>query len=329
MAHRMKPVALYYRILKYQSENYNFINEHFELLELEHPGENSDALLVRVELLFAPLGFQIDDDCLARCPRLKVIVSNTTGVPHIDVAAAERRNVEICALHNEQGFLEAITPTAEHTIGLMLAAARRLPWAHQAASAGQWDRRPWGTPRMISRLRMGLVGYGRLGRMVGVIARAMGMDVAWFDPQVAIGEGRVNDLLTLAARSDVLSLHAVANEHTRGLVSRQVLEALPKGSIVINTARGELLDTDALLDLLECGHLWAAALDTIDGEYQPDFPANFGNSRVAKYARDHDNLIVTPHIGGSTVDAWYETEWRVIEKACGVLGINVTTGERQ
>ena len=181
---------------------------------------------------------------------------------------------------------------------------------------------------MISRLRMGLVGYGRLGRKVGTIARAMGMDVAWFDPQVAVGEGRVNDLLTLAARSDVLSLHAVANEHTRDLVCRQVLEALPKGSMVINTARGELLDTDALLDLLECGHLWAAALDTIDGEYQLDFQANFGSSRVAQYARNHDNLIITPHIGGSTVDAWHETEWRVIEKACGVLGINVATGER-
>ena len=119
----------------------------------------------------------------------------------------------------------------------------------------------------------------------------------------------------------MLSLHAPATPQTRGLVSRSVLERMPKGGMVVNTARGELLDTDALLDLLEAGHLAAAALDTVDGEYDPEFSARFADSRLARYARSHDNLLLTPHIGGSTYDAWAETERRVIDKACRALGL--------
>lgn len=316
----MKPTALYFRILKYQATNLALLREHFRMLELEHPGENTDEILSQVELLFAPLGFTVDAAYMDRCPRLKVIASNTTGVPHIDLAEAAKRDVAVCALHNEQAFLDTITPTAEHSIGLMLAASRRTPAAHAAAVAGRWDRRPWGAPRMMSRLRLGVVGYGRLGRKVAAVGQAMGMKTAWYDPNVP---GGVADLVELARQSDVLSLHAVANASTRGIVSRQVLSSLPEGAIVVNTARGELLDTEALLDLLETGHLWAAALDTIDGEYRLDFSETFAESRIARYARTHDNLILTPHIGGSTVDAWTETERRVIVKACQVFGFSV------
>src|SRR5205807_1925294 len=108
-----------------------------------------------------------------------------------------------------------------------------------------------------------------------------------------------------------------------GLVSRTVLEALPRGAAVVNTARGELLDTDALLDLLESHHLSAAALDAVENEYDPSFADRFGESRLARYAREHDNLVLTPHIGGSTRDAWYETERFVIEKAARALNLVV------
>jgi D-3-phosphoglycerate dehydrogenase len=314
----VRPSALYYRVLKYQPANRARLDELFEVRELDDPRQDGDAILAPVEVLFAPLGFRIDKAKMDRCPRLKAIVSNTTGVPHIDVKEAARRGVAVCALHDQPAFLDSITPTAEHTIGLMLAAWRRVPAAHAAACAGRWDRRPWGAPRMFSRMRLGLVGYGRLGRKVARIAEAMGMAVAFYDPHVP---GGMPDLLALARRSDVLSLHAPATEETRGLVSRAVLEALPRGALVVNTARGEIMDLDALLDLLEEGHVAAAGLDVLPDEFDPGFAGRFPGSRVVAYARARDNLVLTPHIGGSTVDAWSETERFVIERAARALGL--------
>lgn len=313
-----RPCALYYRLMKYCPDNLAFLRHSFDTVELDDPRADTDAILAETEVLFAPLGFLVDKSKMDRCPRLKAVVSNTTGVPHIDMAEAARRQIAVCALHDEQQFLDTITPTAEMAIALMLAAWRRIPACHAAACSGAWDRRPWGAPKMFSRMRLGLVGYGRLGRKTGEIARAMGMDAAYYDPYVA---GGMESILDLAARSDILSLHAVANAETRNVVSRAVLEALPVGAMVVNTARGELLDTEALLDLLESGHLRAAALDAIDGEYDPEFSRTFAQSRLATFARTHDSLILTPHIGGSTEDAWMETERRVLVKACHALGL--------
>jgi len=317
----LKPRALYYRILGYQPDNLTLVRSLFAARELEDPRQDTDADLADIEVLFAPLGFLVDDAKINRCRKLRVIISNTTGVPHIDLDAAERRGIAVCALHNESKFLDTITPTAEHTIGLLLAVWRKIPAAHAAACRGEWNRRPWGAPRMLSRMRLGVVGYGRLGKKVAAMARTMGMNVAYYDPYVP---GGVPVLLELAARSDVLSLHVPANAETGNLISRTVLEMLPKGAVVINTARGELLDTGALLDLMEAGHIAAAGLDTVAGEYDPNFSKSFGASRVARYAGLHDNLILTPHIGGSTVDAWSETERFVIEKACRVLGVRAS-----
>lgn len=295
------------------------MRQAFDVSELDDPRDDTDALLSGIEVLWAPLGFRVDTMKMDRCPKLRAVVSNTTSIPHIDHEAAAQRSVSVCALHDEQAFLDTITPTAEHTIGLLMSVWRRIPAAHADACAGNWDRRPWGAPRMLSRMRMGIVGMGRLGRKVAAIAKAIGMEVAFYDPGK---EGSHASLTGLAARSDVLSLHAPGNEETRGLVNRAVLEALPRGAVVINTARGELLDTDALLDLMNSGHIAAAALDTIDGEYFPDFHGQWHDHPVALHARSHDNLILTPHIGGSTIDAWTETERRVILKACEKLGLD-------
>ncbi len=312
-----KPKAIYYGILSYQPENRALLDRLFDVVELADPRDD-DEQLADAQVLFAPLGFTVDGAKMDRCPQLKAIASNTTGIPHIETEAATKRGIRICALHDEPEFLETITPTAEHTIGLMVAAWRRIPAAHRAAADGAWDRKPWGAPRMLSRMRLGLVGYGRLGRKVGHIAEAMGMKVSFYDPAVSGGYASIGEL---ARNADVLSLHAPSTVETRNLVSRAVLEQLPRGAMVLNTARGELLDVDALLDLLEAGHIAAAGLDTIDGEYDPDFSKTFRDSRVAREARLRDNLILTPHIGGSTVDAWFETERFVIEKAARAIGL--------
>lgn len=311
-----KPIALYYDVLQYQSENLALLERHFDVRRLLTPGDDTTEVLSHVEICFAPLGYRFDDEKMKRCPRLRAIVTNTTGVPHIDLKAAAARDIAVLSLRDEQAFLRTITPTAEHTWGLLLALIRRTPWAHRAVLDGKWERRPFGASAMLSRLGLGVVGYGRLGRMVAQFGRAFGMQVRFYDHHQDSTDDtaqRADTLTDLVAWADVVSLHVPANESTHKLISRDLMAQFKAGSWLVNTARGEVLDEQALLEALESGRLAGAALDVLEGEFAPDFRPS--EHPLVEYARRHDNLLLTPHIGGSTLDAWSETERRVIEMA--------------
>lgn len=314
------PVALYYRILQYQPENLQFLREHFQLVELLNPDEDQGEILAKIDLCFAPLGYYLGRDKMERCPRLRAIATNTTGVPHIDMGEAATRGIKVFSLKDETDFLKTITPTAEHTWGLLLALMRRSPWAYTSVLDGTWNRRPFGAPSMLSRMSLGLVGCGRLGHMVGRYGQAFGMKVSFFDPylpEIPSGFEKMRTLEELVAGVDVVSLHAPAQECTYKMINRGIFLNFKPGSYFINTARGELVDEEALLEMLQSGHLTGAALDVLDGEFIPGFQVS--SHPLVAYAREHDNLFLTPHIGGSTVDAWRETEGRVIKLAQAYL----------
>lgn len=313
-----KPVALYYRILKYQPDNIEKLTREFDLRQLDDPSQDTAELLSDVEVLFAPLGYIIDHAKIDACPKLKAIVSNTTGHPHIDVDYARSKNVFVACLKFSQDFLRRITPTAELTWGLIIALTRNILPAHRAALDGRWDRRPFGAPAMLSSMSLGIVGHGRLGSMVARYASAFHMTVRYYDPYVdrsSEGADRVETLEELVEISDIVSIHVPHQDDTEGMFSRDVLARFKPGSYLINTARGELLDWDALLQALRSGHLAGAALDVFEGEFVPGFAKRFYTHPVLEYARNNDNLILTPHIGGSTVDAWRQTELHAIDMA--------------
>jgi phosphoglycerate dehydrogenase-like enzyme len=317
-----KPRAVYYSILSYQPSNRALLDEAFDVIELRDPSFDSDAVLADCEICFAPLGYRFDAAKIDRCKRLRAIVTNTTGVPHIDVNAAQQRGIRVLSLKDEQAFLSTITPTAEHAIGLMLALIRHIPWAHQAVLAGRWSRRPFGAPAMLSRMRLGIVGYGRLGRLVGRYGGAFGMQVRFFDHASRTTEPpaeAVASLEELFAWAHVISLHVPANAETHKMIGAALLSRLRKGAYLVNTARGEIVDEAALLAALESGHLGGAALDVLDSEFDPAFDAS--KHPLVRYAMTHGNLLLTPHIGGSTFDAWAETERRVIDMAIAQLDI--------
>lgn len=322
-----RPRLVYYEVLQYQPESLALLTRLFDVVRRPSPAEPGDALS-DAEALLAPLGFRCDQATMERAPRLKVIGSNTTGHPHIDVAAAASRGIAVVTLKSEREFLERITPTAELTFGLIVALTRNLISASEAARAGRWDRRPFGAPRMLSRMSLGVVGFGRLGRKVARLGRAAGMRVAFYDPFVEDGTGesvsepgvaRMAALKDLAAASDVLTIHVPHEARTEGLVDRAVLGALPDGAFVVNTARGEVLDHAALLEGLLSGRIAGAALDVFDGEFEPDFAQRLLAHPLFQYARGRSNVILTPHIGGSTRDAWRETEIRTIERMARVF----------
>lgn len=318
-----KPVALYYWILKYQPENLATLAREFDLINLDSPALDSPEVLARTEVLFAPLGYMVDSAKIDACPRLKAIVSNTTGHPHIDVEYARGKGIYVACLKFAPEFLKRITPTAELTWGLLLALTRNVIPAHRAALNGVWDRRPFGGKAMLSSMSLGIVGHGRLGTMVARYGKAFGMkQVYYFDPFVehsSEGAERMATLENLVEDSDVVVLLAPHEKSTEGMFSKAIFEKFKRGAYFINTARGELIDWDALLESLKSGRIAGAALDVFEGEFVPGFAECFPDHPVLRYAHEHDNLILTPHIGGSTVDAWRLTEAHAIDMALGHL----------
>jgi D-3-phosphoglycerate dehydrogenase len=320
--HSLRPVAIYYEILKYQPENFATLQREFDLRVLENPTQLSPELAQHAEVIFAPLGYQMDTTVIDSCPKLRVIASNTTGHPHIDVDFARQKGIYVACLKFAPQFLRQITATAELTWGLIIALTRNIVPAHRAVLGGTWDRRPFGASAMLSAMSLGVIGHGRLGSMVARYGKAFGMRVKYYDPFVASsseGAERCDTLHTLVEGSDVVSVHVPHEKDTEHMINGSVLARFKPNSYLINTARGELLEWDAVLRALESGHLAGAAFDVFEGEFAAGFGEQFRIHPVLEYARTHDNLLLTPHIGGSTVDAWRLTEAHTIEMAIGYL----------
>lgn len=273
---------------------------------------DADVLIVR-------LGHQVDRKLIEAAPRLRAIVTATTGLDHVDVDAARARGVEVLSLRGETDFLEGIRATPEHTWALLLALVRHIVPAVQAVQGGQWDREQFRGHELAGK-RLGLLGCGRVGRIVAGYAHAFGMRVAAYDPyQVDFPEHveRVEILAGLVARSNVLSLHVHLTEETHGLLNAPLLQQLPPGAFLVNTSRGELVDEQALVDALESGRLAGAALDVVAHERQPEARLS---SPLLHYAATRHNLLLTPHLGGATFESMERTEVFMAQKLARFLG---------
>ena len=261
-----------------------------------------------VDVLIVRLGHHIDEEFFQCAKRLKVIVTATTGLNHIDLDAARAKNVQVLCLRGEREFLDTLTATAELTWALLLGLVRRVASAHQHVITGGWDRDKF-RGRQLKNKVLGIIGYGRLGSIVAEYGRAFRMRVLACDPFVGKMPDWVErvELDALLHRSDVISLHVNFNETTKGLLGDAAFARIKHGSVLINTSRGELLDEHAMLGALESGRLAGAALDVLAGEALKD-PVWPENSPVWHYARTHDNLLLLPHVGGATLESMEETE---------------------
>jgi len=219
-------------------------------------------------------------------PGLRIIARHGVGVDDVDIAEAQRRGIVVTRAPGSN--TQAV---AEHTLALLLALAKDLPLLSSQVAAGGW-RRAETKVRDVAGLRLGLIGCGAIGQVVARLATAFEMSVAAYDPGKPDSPGiaRLVTLQELLARSDVLSLHLPLSPTTRCLIGAAELAALPPGAIVLNTARGGLLDEAALHAALEGGHLAGAGLDVFEDEPPPaDHPL-----------RRHPRVICTPHVAGVT-----------------------------
>ncbi|MDO9437913.1 D-isomer specific 2-hydroxyacid dehydrogenase family protein [Hydrogenophaga sp.] len=223
---------------------------------------------------------------------LRLIVKHGAGVDNIDVAAATSRGIPV--LRTAGGNARSV---AELALGLLLAVARRIDQASAAWRVGQWARSQDG--RELAGRSVGIAGFGATGRETATLLAAFGMRVRIWPGRAApsqappAGMSWASSLNELLSGSEVLSLHLPLTAHTRGLIGARELARLPAGAILINVARGGLIDEGALATALNTGHLFGAGLDTTADEPTP----------AGSALRAATNLVVTPHLGGSTTAA--------------------------
>lgn len=239
----------------------------------------------------------ISEETLAACPSVKLICVLATGFNVVDVAAARKRNIPVCNVPDY-----GTAAVAQFTFALLLELCHQVGHHGQTVREGKWsacrDFCFWDTPQMeLAGKTLGIIGFGRIGRAVGKIAKAFGMNViAYNRSQCEEGRevGRYVNLEELLATSDVISLHCPLTPENTGMINKDTISKMKDGAILLNTARGLLLDEQAVADALASGKLRGAACDVVSAE-----PMKLENP-----LRTAPNCIVTPHM------AWAPKESR-------------------
>lgn len=272
----------------------------------------------------ASLHLQIDRAMLQHARCLHAIATPSTGVDHLDVATMQELGVKLISLRSEYDFLSNITATAEMAWCLLLAVARRLPAAFDAVKQGDWARDRF-RGHQLSGKTLGILGYGRLGRIVAQYGMGFRMRVLATDVRQIEAEPNVEmvDCDRLLAESDVLSVHIHLTEENRDFINREMLAKMRPGAVLINTSRGAIIDETALLEALENGNLAGAGLDVIEGEWREDLDRH----PLIRYANAHDNLIISPHLGGVTYESQQMAYARTVENLAQYLK-QIPTGNR-
>lgn len=250
--------------------------------------ESADALIVRN-------GTQVDAPLLAKAGRLKAVGRLGVGLDNIDVKTCRERGIEVIPATGANA-----RSVAEYVIAATLVLLRGAFAASDRMAAGQWPRAELSNGLEVGGRTLGIVGFGATGRLAATMARGLGMKVVAYDPMLPAdapawretGAERA-DLDAVLSRSDAVTLHVPLTDDTRNLLDTRRLALMKPGAVLVNTARGGIVDEAALADALKRGHLRGAAVDVFEQEPLP------AGSPLA----DAPNLFLTPHIAGVTADS--------------------------
>ncbi len=279
---------------------------------IEKPGVSPHELLeliADVEGLAIRSGTKVTADVIDAAKKLRVIGRAGIGVDNVDVAAATARGIAV--LNTPEG--NNIT-TAEHAIALLVALARHIPQATASMKAGKWEKKKFQGMELYNRT-LAVIGLGNIGRNVAIRAKGLGMKVIAYDPfttperAAALDVELVTVFDDVLARADAITVHVPKTKDTTGLLNRENLARARKGVLIVNAARGGIVDEEALVEALDSGQVGGAALDVFVEEPPPaDHPL-----------LAHERLICTPHLGASTEQAQINVSVAVAEQICDYL----------
>jgi (S)-sulfolactate dehydrogenase len=279
----------------------DLVNRRSDLLSLL---ADADALIVRNRT-------QVDLDVINAAPALRVVGRLGVGLDNINVDACKERNVEVIPATGANAGA-----VAEYVIGTAMALLRGAYTRSAETASGAWPRAALSNGREISGKTLGLIGFGGIGQLTASMAQALGVTVIAHDPMIADdapvwkqNSVAPKTLEALLAQSDIVSLHVPLTDTTRNLIDRKTLAVMKQGSVLINSARGSIVDEAALADALQSGHLAGAAIDVFDQE-----PLVAGNPLGAA-----PNVIMTPHIAGVTLESNVRVSALIAERVANSL----------
>ena len=265
--------------------------------ELERLAVGADALLVTS---FVTIGGEL----IRRLESCRAIVRYGIGVNEVDVGAATDVGIPV------GNVLDAsVAEVADHAVMLALACLRRLPETAAGVAAGTWDVSPMRGARRLSTLTAGILGLGRIGTAVGRRLEAFGMTIVAYDPYLGESPYPLLELDEVLARADLVCVHLPLTDQTCGLLSDEKLALLGSGAVVVNVARGGIVDEAALARRLADGSLWGAGLDVYEEEPLP----------AAHPLRDAPHLLMTPHAAWYSVESGRDLQWRAAEQVARAL----------
>lgn len=312
------PIKILNIISEYSKEASNILGNFAEVDYLKPTQAELLNIISDYEAVVTTLGYVFNDELLSKASKLKFIGTATTGLDHIDLVKAKERGIEIISLRGEDEFLNTITGTAELAFALIFCLYRKIYPAIQDVLSGHWRTSAFRGHNLYGKT-LGIIGLGRLGKLMAGYGKAFNMNIVFTDPSVSNFEGAkkvtLDELLT---DSDIISIHAHLNKETENMIGEKEFGIMKKSAVIINTSRGKIVDEKSILKALETKTIAGYATDVLAGEL--DFKGEVANNDpLIQYAKENDNLIITPHIGGMTEESRVMTDIKIAEKILNYL----------
>jgi phosphoglycerate dehydrogenase-like enzyme len=228
---------------------------------------------------------------------VEVINTCSTGLNHIDLEYCKIMDIEVWSLKKDYELINDLPSTSELAFGLMMSLLRFIPTSFHSVKDGNWDYEPY-VGHQIKGKTIGVIGYGRLGKIMCRLFDGWEVDILVTDPYARITDENGVSLDELLDKSDIVFLHTHVTVETKDMVDDEFIQKMKDGSFLINTARGELVDEDAIIKSIESGHLKGYGTDVIRDEF-----GDIENSKLVEFSiNPNNNVVITPHIGGMTIE---------------------------
>ena len=285
-------------------EELQSLGECTDISSSESKDQDLALEITDAEIVVIRSSTQLTKQIIEKGEKLKIIARCGVGVDNIDVEYAKSKNIKVTNSPSAN-----LISVVELTVALIINAARKINLSDSHLKDGKWDRKKFVGMELHGK-QLGIVGYGKAGRLVSEIMQSFGMSIAFYDPYVKDWDGpeKSLELDELLSTSDVISIHVIKNKETENLISKEKLDLLKESAILINTSRGGVVDEDYLIELIRLKKLFGAGLDV----YSQEPPKNIDNFADI-------NLITTPHIGASTDEAQLKAGLDTVENIKKIL----------